>query len=177
MATQHKTRGRGNTKNPTLANENSRFRNWCFTLNNYVEEDIEHIKSIGKDYVFQEETGANGTKHLQGLIIFKSAKTFSAVHKLLCRAHIEVCRDVTASIAYCSKQDTRTGNIYVSAQLHNKISEKIDDKIIVKKKTLTEDEITELCNEEAKLKMELPSAEKWKEIVGEHWIDCPAGIK
>lgn len=49
------------------------------------------------------EKGESGTPHLQGTICFRSARSFSAVSKLLPRAHVEVCRDVGRSIPYCKK--------------------------------------------------------------------------
>lgn len=97
-----------------------RSRNWVFTLNNYTEEDIQHIKTFD-NYLFQEETGAQGTRHLQGLILFKNARTFLQVKKLIPSAHWEPCKNLQASINYCSKEETRTGNIYASDKLAAKI--------------------------------------------------------
>lgn len=102
-----------NTKKGTTRN---RSRNWCFTLNNYEEKDIKKFcecKSY-KEYVFQEETGENGTKHLQGLLIFVNPVSFKTVKNINERAHWEVCKNKLASINYCSKDKTRTGNIYTN---------------------------------------------------------------
>lgn len=99
----------GNTNNPRRA------RNWCFTLNNYTENDIKHLESEFKDtadYTFQQERGANGTKHLQGVVCFKNAVSFKHVKNILPQAHIEICKNKRAAISYCSKAETRDGEIY-----------------------------------------------------------------
>lgn len=110
MSTQHKKRGRGNTNTlPT-----SRNRSFCFTLNNYTDDDIKSIQKIECKYVFQEETGAQGVKHLQGVLYFKNPRSFNAIKKLMPRAHIEKTKDFSASVRYCSKEDTRTGLLYTN---------------------------------------------------------------
>lgn len=103
---EHKeTQGLGNTK---------RARNWCFTLNNYTEECIQRVlDTVNTRYVFQEEQGKEGTKHLQGYMYFKNARKFDQVKSLLDKAHWEVCRDKKASIEYCQKEDTRIGRVWI----------------------------------------------------------------
>lgn len=98
----------------TLGNtKESRSRNWAFTLNNYTELEIDAITRFSKcKYLFQEETGESGTPHLQGTLQFKDAKTLSKLKKLLPRAHLEICQDLKASLRYCCKEDSRTGEIY-----------------------------------------------------------------
>lgn len=100
--------GQGNTN----LDPSTRSRYWCFTLNNYTEEDITNITILRCDYVFQEEKGENGTPHLQGILMFKNACSFRSVKKKIPRAHIERCKNKLASIKYCSKPDTRVGEIY-----------------------------------------------------------------
>lgn len=91
-----------------------RSRCWCFTLNNYMESEIKNITEGEYEYIFQEETGKNGTPHLQGLICFKNAMALSALKKLNGRAHWEVCKNKIASINYCQKGDTRSGKIFTN---------------------------------------------------------------
>lgn len=113
-----KTHGRGNTI-PALS---TRSRHWVFTLNNYTQNDIKNICKFNAEYVFQEETGEKGTKHLQGYLGFKNARTFSSMKKLESRAHWEICKDRIASIIYCSKEKTRTGQVYSNVDLSLYIS-------------------------------------------------------
>jgi len=97
--------GVGNTKTPR-----NRSRNWCFTWNNYTENDKIEVKRLLSEYefVFQEETGENGTPHLQGCFQNKNAIEFEKVKKMLPKCHIEKCKSWDASKKYCSKLDSRT---------------------------------------------------------------------
>jgi len=95
-----------------------RVRNWFFTLNNYILEDIELFKSLDCKYVFQEETGEEkGVKHLQGLLMFKHPRTLKGMKEVHPRCHWEVCRNLNASKEYCSKLETRTGEIFSNFDL------------------------------------------------------------
>lgn len=89
----------------TTTAQAKRTRNYSFTLNNYVEEDIPHILSVECSYILMgKEVAASGTPHLQGTIVFKHAKTFTAAqHILHPRMHLEPTIDVWASIIYCKK--------------------------------------------------------------------------
>lgn len=102
-----------------------RSRSWCFTLNNYTVDDITHITHTFEQYVFQEETGENGTPHLQGVIWSKNAKTFKVIKKLFNndKVHIEKCKNLPASKNYCSKKGTRTGEVYRNDDKENQIPE------------------------------------------------------
>lgn len=88
-----------------------RVRNWVFTLNNYTPEDIKELAQQ-ECYLFQEETGENGTPHLQGILCFKNPMSLSSMKKINGRAHWEACKNKIASIQYCSKEKTRTGQIF-----------------------------------------------------------------
>lgn len=104
------SRGVGNTRQPPTR------KNWCFTLNNYDQSDIEKLLAlpvpIVPRFVFQEETGLEGTRHLQGILCFKKrVRPFTL--PLSPRIHWEGTRNVKASIAYCQKEETRTGEVYI----------------------------------------------------------------
>jgi len=102
----------GNTKpQPSPA------KHWFFTLNNYSETDIDKISSIVPEicdsWIFQEETGENGTPHLQGYICFKKKdRPFNKFDNK--KIHWEKCKSPKDAIKYCSKEETRTGSIYKS---------------------------------------------------------------
>lgn len=91
------------------------LKNWFFTFNNYTESDItdllDKFDEICTKYLFQEETGENGTKHLQGTIELKKRMRWEQF-KLSKRIHWEPVRNIDASIDYCQKEHTRTGRIY-----------------------------------------------------------------
>lgn len=121
----------GNTNNPhpsenkdiSLKNKKKKgtsrtnqLLNWCFTFNNYNEKDIDILLETFKllkvkKYVFQEETGKDGTKHLQGVICLEKAMRWSEFN-LDKGIHWEKTKNLKASLDYCQKEDTRTGNIY-----------------------------------------------------------------
>ena len=88
-------------------------RNWVFTINNYTEQDVEELRSIRDTqsirYIgFQPERGANGTKHLQGLIIFDNPRSLGGVRAINPRGHFETMRGSAAQAkAYCEKEETR----------------------------------------------------------------------
>ncbi len=84
-------------------------RNWCFTLNNYSDEEVAVIDAIFQDGVsyvtYGKEVGENGTPHLQGFIIFDRKKRFTAVKLVLGnRVHLEPARGPAYRAAvYCHK--------------------------------------------------------------------------
>ena len=82
----------------------SRARAWCFTVNNY--EIVPDFGGWGASYVIVgEETGENNTPHLQGYVHWAAPKRFSAMQKLLPRAHLEIAKgNATQNREYCTKQ-------------------------------------------------------------------------
>lgn len=93
---------------------NTKNRSWCFTWNNYTENDIRYlVENLAESrYLFGEEVGGNtGTPHLQGVVNFKSARSFNSVKKLFKDNHIEICRNWKASLNYCSKDGQTYTNI------------------------------------------------------------------
>ena len=88
-----------------------RHRNYCFTINNYTTEELESLGKLKCKYmIYGKEVGENGTPHLQGFIIWKDAKSFTATKKSLGeRAHIEVCAGTPyENFKYCSKSGIYT---------------------------------------------------------------------
>lgn len=118
----------GNTN--SSSDDGKRYRNWFFTWNNYDTADILYtentILSMKGQYVFQEETGKEGTKHLQGTILLKNGKTFTAMKSLFMKCHLEVIRNKKSSVNYCCKDDTRTGKVYTNIKSKVPIKDYLD---------------------------------------------------
>jgi len=97
-------------------NNDKRGRHWFFTFNNYEVKDIDTLTQGFKneDYTFQEEVGKQGTPHLQGVVSFKNARTFTQVTKIDKRIHWEICKNINAAENYCKKLDTRAGKVYTN---------------------------------------------------------------
>jgi hypothetical protein len=53
---------------------------WCFTLNNWTEEEyvqiVQSFSQGGHNYVIGKEVGENGTPHLQGYVEVKDKKEY-----------------------------------------------------------------------------------------------------
>jgi len=86
----------------------SRAKHWCFTLNNYSEDELSRLSVLpeGVEYlVFGKETGESGTPHLQGYISFSSRKRFAQVKVVVgSRAHLEAAKGSPESNrSYCTK--------------------------------------------------------------------------
>lgn len=88
----------------------SQGKKWCFTLNNYTDDDQERLRTLAESctyLVFGREVGENGTPHLQGFVVFATNKRFRAAKSAINeRAHIELARGTCAEAAtYCKKDD------------------------------------------------------------------------
>jgi len=83
-----------------------RARNYCYTLNNYTDDEIENLKKWKNEYhVFGLEIGKEGTMHVQGYIEFKNAATFESIKKKFPRIHLEVRKGTAKQAAdYCKKE-------------------------------------------------------------------------
>lgn len=73
-----------------------RKRDYCFTINNPDEKDLEEIAILSqsdriKYLIVGREKGEKGTPHIQGYVYFSNAVTLAGVSKLLRRAHITPC--------------------------------------------------------------------------------------
>lgn len=114
----HNHIGRNTIYGPKLTPK--RARPWCFTWNNYTEENwhsctarFSDTKSFQiKKMVFQEERGENGTPHIQGFIQFVNAINFTTVKNIDKKIHWEMTINIPASINYCSDPRKRVGRIF-----------------------------------------------------------------
>lgn len=92
-----------------LANK-KKARAYSVTVNNWAPGDtalIKRLKNV-KYMVFGEEVGEEGTPHLQGMLVFKNARTMTAIQKEwqelgISGCHLEPCRDQHALMVYCKK--------------------------------------------------------------------------
>lgn len=89
---------------------------WFFTFNNYDSEDISILLKVFNEiaymYAFQEETGEEGTPHLQGIISLKKRARWTEFG-LQKEIHWEKPNNVKDCYLYCTKEKTRTGNVYL----------------------------------------------------------------
>lgn len=98
----------------------SRARAWCFTLNNWTQEEYNVVVSCSCRYlIVGKEIGESGTPHLQGYVCFRNARRLVSVkEKLGCnRVHVEVARGTAEqNQQYCSKEGdfVEVGEIPVS---------------------------------------------------------------
>lgn len=98
--------------------EMSRARNWCITINNPQPEEravfvSERFRAKIKYYIYQVESGENGTPHIQGYVCFNSQIRQHQVKAFFPRAHLEIARGKPAdNKAYCSKEDGRIDGPY-----------------------------------------------------------------
>ncbi|HIA03391.1 MAG TPA: hypothetical protein EYN66_16025 [Myxococcales bacterium] len=82
-----------------------RHKSWVFTWNNYRGyQVVRRLKNIDCKYlVAGAEVGDSGTEHLQGLVMFKSEKSFKQVAGLLGDCFTEPCRTSFPAMEYCKK--------------------------------------------------------------------------
>lgn len=86
----------------------SKSKYWCFTLNNYSDNDILELDDWKAEYlVCGREKGASGTPHLQGFVVWTRSRQLPKT----CfqrRGHWEISKDGRAryanAIAYCKKE-------------------------------------------------------------------------
>ncbi|QGH72666.1 MAG: Rep protein [CRESS virus sp. ctwD22] len=107
----------GNTNSPASKRQSLQYTYWCFTFNNYEEEQIEQIEQILKHeckwYLFQKEIGTlNGTPHLQGTICLIKKQRLTELRRINPSIHWEPTKSVQASKIYCTKKETGNGQIY-----------------------------------------------------------------
>ena len=100
-----------------------RSRGWCFTINNFSEEEKNHVSEIIRHAKFGiaeiEHAGeGEGTPHIQGYVYFDNAQTFERVRILLGnRAHIEkALGNPQQNYDYCSKENT----VFIKRELPTK---------------------------------------------------------
>lgn len=117
--------GVGNT-NTTPVKQIAPSKRWCFTLNNFTDENIEWLvpkfQEYCKKYIVAKEVGENGTPHLQGFFEFKVKRRPKSVLERIIpcptrvgdniRPHFEKARACDMDqVIYCSKEGSVIENI------------------------------------------------------------------
>lgn len=104
----------GNT-NSVASKQISPAKQWCFTLNNYNEEDLEFLSSTVPHFekcIIGKEVSSTGTPHLQGYVKFKDKKRPLSLFPNL-GAHWEKKSKFSTEMDnynYCTKE----GNIFLN---------------------------------------------------------------
>ena len=97
----------GNTASETSKKQGSQSKRYCFTLNNYQEDNLELLYStLGTlgNYLCGKEVGAEGTPHLQGYIELNKRMRITELKKLIVlgKIHWEQCKGSRAeNLTYC----------------------------------------------------------------------------
>lgn len=111
----------GNTQTPSSLETNSKKKqipqriHHFFTYNNYDSSIIPILETTFQQfcymYAFQEETGENGTPHLQGVISCKK-KMRDTEFDLPKEMHWESPRNIKDCYLYCTKEESRSGDVF-----------------------------------------------------------------
>nr|WAQ80617.1 MAG: putative viral replication protein [Circoviridae sp.] len=95
---------------------NAQTTNWCFTINNPTPLDYTTLHELGgtvKYLIFSDETGVEGTPHIQGFVVFSSRLRLRSARLHLPRAHLEAARGTCAQASeYCRKEGSTNTHIY-----------------------------------------------------------------
>lgn len=94
-----------------MPKQGSYGKNWCFTVNNWTEEDIKILNDVECGYIIygKEEGDDKQTPHLQGYIQFSTKKRITALKKIHKTAHWEKAKaDGKTNVEYCSKDGKTT---------------------------------------------------------------------
>lgn len=91
-----------------ILTQNFKARKWCFTLNNYENDDCKMLAqffgSKKMNYIIGKEIGENGTPHLQGYFEAKNQIYFSSLKKTCPKWHLEKAKgNREKNLLYCSK--------------------------------------------------------------------------
>ena len=85
----------------------TKSKGWCFTINNPTTTDFDNcvnLLDLAEYVVYGNETGEQGTPHIQGFVKFKHPQHLKRLKQLLPRAHLEQQRGTAKQAAdYCKK--------------------------------------------------------------------------
>lgn len=89
--------------------QNTRRKTWCFTLNNYSDDEYSRLLQCFRDkckyFIVGKEVGDQGTPHLQGYCHFRELHLLTSIKdRYSARAHWEVAKGTgNHNYVYCSK--------------------------------------------------------------------------
>lgn len=81
-------------------------RGFCFTINNYTEEQWENLKTLKscQYIVMGQEVGSSGTAHIQGYVYFTNPVSWDSIRKLI-PGHVEIAKgNSKQNRDYCTKE-------------------------------------------------------------------------
>jgi len=96
-----------------MSKKEVRSKGWCFTVNNYTDDDIAYVMSLyEEDYTCEylivgfEVGDRDGTPHMQCFINYRNQRYFTPMQKLLYGYHIEKqkSKSAVAAAVYCTKE-------------------------------------------------------------------------
>lgn len=96
------------TGEPIVKKKVVRGYSWCFTINNDTNDDLETL--IDRSHIFQYmifgfEEGEQGTRHIQGYIMYYTLKSLSQVRQFFPRAALFKAKGTAKqNYEYCSKE-------------------------------------------------------------------------
>lgn len=103
-------------------NKNARSRGWCYTVNNYTDDDIADCMSLYEDdtnatyqIIGFEKGDRKGVEHLQCYIHYREAVSWSVMRKRLYPNHVEPQKSHLNCFAYCYCMDG--GNYYEQGEV------------------------------------------------------------
>lgn len=121
--------GEGNTISSPDKKRQGLAKRWCFTFNNYLEEDVSNIKEFLENpskngrlfrifYIVGKEVGESGTAHLQGYIECEDKIRPIGFFNWSKKIHWESARGTREpNVKYCSKDGDYFTNIKIDKPL------------------------------------------------------------
>lgn len=105
----------------TVTGQDSATYRWCFTLNNYSENEYNDLLNFStnsaKVWIIGKEIGENKTPHLQGYINLKTRTRLTALKKINNRTHWEITKgSEEQNLKYCSKDGDYKTNALIKRE-------------------------------------------------------------
>lgn len=119
-------------------------------------------------YVFQEEIGEEKkTPHLQGVVQFKNQISFTTLKEFHNKIRWSKCKNLKASIKYCSKENSRNGEIYKYGNIEKDLwKDAGHKKKLMPHKDLLEDMRRQMLEENLWEDDELKNTKMWMGEIG-----------